>query len=356
VAQSVCRRRDAEFLQPGGCVVLRQQKRARLFVLGGCAPWWRPHQVAGPICAIVSASNHRAMGLAWEPDLNCSVLGRTLPPPWPSHWDALVVDDDLGTVETIAFALRCLGATVVKALSGLDAMRQMRHISVALAIVDLRLPDGSGVEVIASLNQGASPVPCILISAYLTIDVAVDAMKRGAVDVLEKPPDLDQLVVRIREHFGTVEFVHPNRLSAERQRQSDLPRTTAGRFVGLVLGASESQHDLKTLGLWAEHSGVSESSLCELCRILDIDPHGARDFARIMRVLLTTGRNGRTFGSCLDICDRRTLRSLLVRAGLSPDDLPRDIRVADYLRRQGFISEDHEVLNLLHQHLAKKAI
>src|ERR1700741_2828863 len=115
------------------------------------------------------------------------------------------------------------------------------------------------------------------------------------------------------------------------------PRSPAQRWARFVIAACHSEEDRRTLGEWARCAGVSYSSLCESCRLLNIRPQLARDFARGLRALI-----GARAWQCppellLDFRDRRTLNGFLARAGRSfPSNLERT-SVARYLEEQLFI-------------------
>lgn len=124
------------------------------------------------------------------------------------------------------------------------------------------------------------------------------------------------------------------------------PRSPAQRWVHFVIAACHSEHDPRTLGEWARCAGVSYSSLCESCRLLDIRPHFARDFARGLRALIRAREWQCPPELLLDFRDRRTLNGFLARAGSSFPDLTAG-SVALYLEEQLFIPYTNQGLRLL---------
>jgi two-component system response regulator AtoC len=109
----------------------------------------------------------------------------------------LVVDDDERLRLTLALLLRTLGHEVVDAPDVSVAEVLLREREIDLVISDLRMPGGSGMdllEIVQRLDVGA---PVILLTAYGTVEGAVHAMQRGAFDYLQKPFDADEMKVRV---------------------------------------------------------------------------------------------------------------------------------------------------------------
>ena len=99
----------------------------------------------------------------------------------------LVVDDEKNIRSTLALALESAGCTVGLAANGESALAHVSREVFDLALVDLKLAESSGLDLIPKL-AGASPgLDIVVITAYATIDTAVEAMRRGAVDYLPKP-------------------------------------------------------------------------------------------------------------------------------------------------------------------------
>lgn len=122
------------------------------------------------------------------------------------------------------------------------------------------------------------------------------------------------------------------------------PRSAADRWATLVLKACTSNDDPKTLGEWAKVAGVSRSSLCESCRLLNISPHDARDLARILRAVLNCPIRYRVLVSALDVRDRRTLKKLFERAGLTHATSRCSVSIEQLFKYQLFVSQDNDGL------------
>ena len=99
----------------------------------------------------------------------------------------MVVDDERNIRAALRVCLEELGCTVVEAAGADSAASVANHEAMDLAFVDLRLVDGSGLELIPKLLSANRDLDIVLITAYATFDTAVEAIKRGARDYLAKP-------------------------------------------------------------------------------------------------------------------------------------------------------------------------
>jgi len=115
----------------------------------------------------------------------------------------LVCDDEDTVREICARALRSAGYEMIATSSGGEAIAMARLGSFDVALVDVRLPDFDGPEVIARLHERDVDLPCVVMSAYASFDDAVKCLHHGAVDFVRKPFDLDTLVRAIDRAIAT---------------------------------------------------------------------------------------------------------------------------------------------------------
>jgi DNA-binding response OmpR family regulator len=108
------------------------------------------------------------------------------------------VDDDEGTRETADRVLTLEGYVVATASTGEEALAILRSVPIDLMIIDLRLPDMLGTEMVEVLRSTVAGPKFILVSAFLTTAATVQAMRLGAIDVIDKPIDIDELVAIVR--------------------------------------------------------------------------------------------------------------------------------------------------------------
>ena len=124
---------------------------------------------------------------------------------WPASVAAiLVIDDDLGTRETYKWALRAHGFQVTTAGSGARALALGKSSQFNLMLLDLRLPDISGIDVVRSMQHDGAALPFVLVSAFLTAPIATEAKALGAIGVWEKPLTVDDVVVHVREALSSL--------------------------------------------------------------------------------------------------------------------------------------------------------
>ncbi len=109
----------------------------------------------------------------------------------------LLVDDEVALLRTLSLNLRARGYDVHTAESGSDALETVRSVGPDVVILDLGLPDLSGVEVLRELRTW-SAVPVIVLSARHGSDDKVDALDVGADDYVTKPFGMDELLARVR--------------------------------------------------------------------------------------------------------------------------------------------------------------
>ena len=103
----------------------------------------------------------------------------------------LIVDDELNLRQQLAKAMQRRGFTVTVAEGVADGCAVAHANPPAFAVVDLRLADGSGLEVVKALRDARPGVRVIMLTGYGNIATAVAAVKAGAVDYLPKPADAD---------------------------------------------------------------------------------------------------------------------------------------------------------------------
>ncbi len=119
----------------------------------------------------------------------------------PQGLSVLVVDDEADLRELLGITLERLGLHVDGAGSLREARERLESRSYRLCLTDMRLPDGSGLDLVRELGARGEPKIAV-ITAYGSADNAVAALKAGAFDYLSKPVDLDQLRTLVRAALG----------------------------------------------------------------------------------------------------------------------------------------------------------
>jgi len=136
----------------------------------------------------------------------------------------MVVDDDRSFLQRLAKALEQRGFAVTTAESVADGLLQVEAGAPAFAVVDMRLGDGNGLDVICALKRRRPDARGIILTGYGNIATAVNAVKLGAVDYLAKPADADDVVAALLAN-GNARCEPPeNPMSADRVRWEHIQR------------------------------------------------------------------------------------------------------------------------------------
>jgi DNA-binding response OmpR family regulator len=114
--------------------------------------------------------------------------------------NVLIVDDEKNIRLTLSMALEPLGLNIDTAINGEDALSILKTRDIDIILLDLKMPGIDGIEVLRRVREIHSDIRVIIITAHGTIDSAVEAMKLGAVDFLQKPfapQEIREIVSRV---------------------------------------------------------------------------------------------------------------------------------------------------------------
>ncbi len=158
----------------------------------------------------------------------------------------LIVDDDLSIRKTICLRLKQWGYEPFEASNGEAALQLLKEVECSVVICDIRMPGMSGDEVVKRVTQAHPDTKIVVVSGYANVEIAVDVMKSGAMDLLLKPLNYDQLrmiLEKIDEHL---------RLKEEneqlRSRLGQLQEETESKFrLDNLVGKSKAMR--KVFGL-----------------------------------------------------------------------------------------------------------
>lgn len=136
----------------------------------------------------------------------------------------LIVDDELAIRETMEEILNYDGYAVLKASSGAEALKLVEKTEPDVIMLDIKMPGMDGFEVLENLKTRGVPAPVIVISGHGTLETAVEAVKNGAYDYLEKPLDRSRLLVTLNNCISHKQVLYDR----------DALRTKAGAAVPIV--------------------------------------------------------------------------------------------------------------------------
>src|SRR5476651_2320068 len=130
----------------------------------------------------------------------------------------LIVEDDKSFLQRLARAMEARGFEVRTAESVGEGLQQVEASAPAFAVVDMRLGDGNGLDVISALKVRRPEARAIILTGYGNIATAVNAVKMGAVDYLAKPADADDVCAALSAAPGQKAVPPANPMSADRVR------------------------------------------------------------------------------------------------------------------------------------------
>ncbi|NTF44009.1 two-component system response regulator [Rhizobium sp. AC27/96] len=136
----------------------------------------------------------------------------------------LIVDDDGPFLRRLARAMETRGFVVETAESVAEGVAKTKANPPQYAVVDLRLGDGNGLDVIEAIRQKRDDTHIVVLTGYGNIATAVTAVKLGALDYLAKPADADDVYAALTQRPGEKAEVPENPMSADRVRWEHIQR------------------------------------------------------------------------------------------------------------------------------------
>jgi DNA-binding NtrC family response regulator len=122
--------------------------------------------------------------------------------PAPGGERVLVIDDDYGVGDCVEMLLTRAGHSCVVTRCGKDGIAQLRSQEFDLVITDLRLPDASGLDIVATSKSTNPETQVILMTSFSSVENAVEALRRGANDYIIKPFDNDDFLFSVQRALG----------------------------------------------------------------------------------------------------------------------------------------------------------
>jgi two-component system response regulator FixJ len=149
-----------------------------------------------------------------------------------------LVDDDEAIRRSAGFMLKTSGYQVKAFPSGVDLLREAKELSPGCILLDVRMPEMDGLQVQEALHERGIGYPVIVMTGHGDVGVAVQAMKAGAVDFIEKPFEKAVLLSAIEEGFSRLEKTGRSRARADEAKVRLQALTSRERDVleGLVRG------------------------------------------------------------------------------------------------------------------------
>ena len=141
----------------------------------------------------------------------------------------LLIDDEKSIRNVLKDILQHEGYRIEEAADGEQGLQKLASQPFDLVLCDIKMPKMDGLEVLQQIMQLQPDVPVIMISGHGTIETAVDAVKKGAFDFIAKPPDLNRLLITIRNALDKNTLVKETRVLKKKvQRVQDIIGNSAG--------------------------------------------------------------------------------------------------------------------------------
>lgn len=153
----------------------------------------------------------------------------------------LVVDDEPSILETLDMFLSEAGHHVIRAYSGSQGLLLFENHKPDIVILDIRLPDSNGLDILSEMRHKNSRAKIIMITAYHDMETTIEAMKRGGFDYIHKPLDVDEIESAVGRAINLIKADTESSLSSEK---STCPEKD------IIVGKSPKMRDIfKTIGL-----------------------------------------------------------------------------------------------------------
>jgi two-component system response regulator FixJ len=219
-----------------------------------------------PQAGVDSQSLATEMGIAPDVTAETSVKPMSSAPP-----TVFIVDDDPGVCKLWRLLIESAGFAVKTYTTATDFLADYDPHQPGCLVLDVQLPDVSGLEVQRKLSTELAGLPIIFVSGYGNVPLAVSAMREGAVDFLEKPISARLLLDRVREAIETDRTTREQR--DEKLRATDLmkrltPRET--QVMELVASGRTNKEIASSLTLSTKTVEVHRARIMEKLRVKSV--------------------------------------------------------------------------------------
>jgi ActR/RegA family two-component response regulator len=262
----------------------------------------------------------------------------------------LLIDDDENTVATFDRILALAGHRVITATSAREGLQVLEQTTIQLVLCDLKLPDMSGMDILKLVRRRYPSTAFVIVTGYGDTKTAVNAMRLGATNFVEKPVFEDDLLCTVGDALGEGSA---DSFSADDYADSNQRAHAAARWARVLMSVVDAPHDPRTIVAWSRLAFVSAGALRIWCRMAGIPPRRSLVFARLLRAVCLGAGGQHKPENLLDVVDRRTLVGLFRLAGLNPNgEFPHDVEV--FLERQ-ILVRDPDALLEVRRALARQA-
>jgi ActR/RegA family two-component response regulator len=251
----------------------------------------------------------------------------------------LLIDDDETSLAITGGLLRLRGYEFSGAQTGTDGVRVAREWKPDVALVDIRLPDASGIDVIAQLTLECPGTAYVILSGYVTLETAIAAMRLGVCDCLTKPAFEEDIVAAVERALARQS--HLAEAVAE-SVSAPMEYHAAARWAKPIVRAIDAPHDPRTLAEFGRAVFVSVGCFRNWCRTMRVSSRASLLFARALRAVSRFEKDRSTRPEhLLSMVDQRTIVKFVKKCGGDGDRLPDS--VASFLECQEFVVDPNAI-------------
>jgi two-component system, LuxR family, response regulator FixJ len=206
----------------------------------------------------------------------------------PSDVTVHVIDDDEAARDSLEFLLKTAGIDVKAHESAADFLNNAAEIKSGCIVTDVRMPDITGIDLLKKLKELKIDIPVILVTGHGDVPLAVEAMKIGAADFLEKPFDDEVLLSAVRSALDRQGTTNKRRAECaeidgrlatlsnrEREVLHGLVRGLANKQIAFDLGISPRTVEIYRANLMTKMQASSLSDLVRMALITEIQTPSA---------------------------------------------------------------------------------
>ena len=136
----------------------------------------------------------------------------------------LIVDDEKKIRDILRIMLTLKGHIIDEAENGIKALEKIEQNAYDLVIADIKMPKLNGIDLLKKLNDSEYPIPVIFITAYGSIDSAVEAMRLGAIDYIAKPFEEERIMLAIERSLGISKLLSEKKALQKELEDRTLPK------------------------------------------------------------------------------------------------------------------------------------
>ncbi len=195
--------------------------------------------------------------------------------------EILLADDEATFRETFTKLLQEEGMAVTAVANGTDAIKAVKKQPYAMAILDVQMPGADGIKVLREIIKVRPETRVVMITAYDTVEMAVDAVKLGACDYVMEPVIFEDILIKVKQHLRYLEL---------REENQELKRELNGRFdIKQIIGQSPAMQQVfemirkvaptKSNVLITGESGTGKESVAHA--IHSLGPQSSRRFIAV---------------------------------------------------------------------------